>query len=164
MPYYISGYQISEWVIIWQKFVGPSTSQRGQKLPVHPIDLKIVAKWPGWTNLNLEVWSTPLVIMKFELFASNRCHMVLTKLLNLLFKSSNRNGRKLILKSLHHHLPNNIDSLSFPSSKIRVASSSKKKLEIVLQYFTVDTEVILTKLSLILRRIMFPRLFSEFCT
>ena len=48
----LSGSKKSKCGIIWQKNVGPSTSQGGQKLPVHPIDLKMVAKLPGWTNLN----------------------------------------------------------------------------------------------------------------
>ena len=38
----IFGSKMSKCVIIWQKFGGPSTSHGGKKLPVHPIDLKMV--------------------------------------------------------------------------------------------------------------------------
>ena len=51
----IGGSNISKCVIIWQKFGVPSTSQGGKKLPVHPIDLKMVAKGQGWKKLNLEL-------------------------------------------------------------------------------------------------------------
>ena len=40
----ISGSNMSKCIIILQKFGGPSTSQGGKKLQVHPIDLKMVAK------------------------------------------------------------------------------------------------------------------------
>ena len=40
----IGGSKMSKFVFIWQKFGGPSTSQGGQKLTVHQIDQKMVAK------------------------------------------------------------------------------------------------------------------------
>ena len=41
---------MSKYVIIWQKFVGPSTSQGCKKLPLNPIDLEMVPKLPGCSN------------------------------------------------------------------------------------------------------------------
>ena len=37
------------------KKIGPSTSLGCQNLSGHPRDLKMVAKGPGWTYLNLEI-------------------------------------------------------------------------------------------------------------
>ena len=60
-----------KWVKMWQTFVGPSTSLGAQILPGHPGDLKMVAKWPGWTYLNLEILTGQILITKFGLNRQN---------------------------------------------------------------------------------------------